>query len=113
MEKAKECLEYLVNNIVENKEAVKIDVKHDEKGVLLELHVAEEDMGRVIGKKGKTADAMRIFIRTIGAREKANVSLMIIEPEGSSKFRKPEPVAQDDNDASKGGTSYEDASAGI
>ncbi len=112
MEKAKECLEYLVSNIVENKEAIRIDVKNDERGVLLELYVAEEDMGRVIGKKGKTADSMRTLIRTIGAREKVSVSLMIIEPEGSAKFKKPE-VAVQNNDTSKDSSNYESASEGL
>ena len=89
MQNSKECLEYLAKQLVSNKEAVRVESTQDNMGVLLELHVANGDMGRVIGKSGVTAKAIRVIIRAIGSMEKANVTIKIIEPEGS-KFNKPE-----------------------
>ena len=94
MENAKQCLEYLVKLIVEDEDAVKVESSQDEMGILLSLHVAREDMGKVIGKGGATAGALRTLIRVIGSSEKASVSVKIIEPEGSTYVRPERPEGE-------------------
>lgn len=82
MEKAKQFLESLVSQLVENPSAVFVEAKTDEMGVLLTLHVAAPDMGKIIGKSGETAKAIRTLLRVCGAQEKARINLKIAEPEG-------------------------------
>lgn len=82
MEKAKQFLEEIVKYLVDNPGAVSIEVQRDDMGILLTLHVAKEDMGKVIGKEGNTAIAIRTLLRVIGMREKARINLKIAEPEG-------------------------------
>tara|TARA_Y100000310_G_scaffold305446_1_gene345603 strand:- start:768 stop:1148 length:381 start_codon:yes stop_codon:yes gene_type:complete len=85
MEKDKDFLEYVVKNLVDHPDDVSIDRTIDERGVLLTLKVHPEDMGKVIGREGATAKAMRALLRTIGAQENARVNLKIEEPEGSTR----------------------------
>jgi len=79
-----EFVEYVVKAIVENPDAVKVDRKIDEMGVLVELTVAPDDMGKIIGKQGQTAKALRTLLRVLGAKHKARINLKITEPEGSA-----------------------------
>ena len=85
MEKDEQLLKTIVEALVSEPEKVKIDRKVDEMGVLLELDVAQADMGTVIGKQGKTAQALRTILRALGARNNARVNLKIAEPEGSTR----------------------------
>lgn len=78
----KEFVEYIVKEIVDKPEKVKVERKIDEMGVLLELTVDAEDMGKVIGKEGNTAKSIRTLLRVLGAKNNARVNLKIIEPEG-------------------------------
>ena len=78
-----EFLEYVVKNIVAYPDQVKIDRKVDEMGVLLTLKVAPEDVGKIIGRKGATARALRYLLRIVGMKTNARVNLKIEEPEGS------------------------------
>lgn len=78
-----EFLEYVVKNIVAYPDQVKIDRKVDEMGVLLTLKVAPEDVGKIIGRKGATARALRSLLRIVGMKTNARVNLKIEEPEGS------------------------------
>jgi len=80
MDKTKKILEVIIMALVENAEDVKIDSRTDEMGVLLTLHLNKEDMGRVIGKEGGTAKALRTILRAIGMTENARVNLKIEEP---------------------------------
>ena len=80
-----QILELIVKNIVNKPEAVKVDRKVDEMGVLLSLKVDPEDMGQIIGRKGSTAKALRTILRVVGAKNKARVNLKIEEPAGSSR----------------------------
>lgn len=80
-----QILELIVKNIVNKPEAVKVDRKVDEMGVLLSLKVDPEDMGQIIGRKGSTAKALRTILRVVGAKNKARVNLKIEEPVGSSR----------------------------
>ena len=88
MQKAKELLETIVRAIVSNPNEVYVEDKADEMGILLTLHVAKEDMGKVIGKLGETAKAIRLLLRVVGASEKAHINMKIFEPEGSRRSEK-------------------------
>jgi len=84
-EQDRDFVEYVVKQIVNNPESVKVDRKIDEMGVLITLDVASEDMGMVIGREGATAKALRTLLRVIGAKNNARVNLKINEPEGSER----------------------------
>src|ERR1700749_1943127 len=78
-------VEYIVKSLVNNPDGVKIDRRIDEKGVLLELTVDAEDLGRVIGKRGATAKGLRILLRALGTKNEARYNLKIVyvdRPEG-------------------------------
>jgi len=84
MERDQEFVEYMVKAIVENPDKVQVKRTIDERGVLLELTVDPADMGKVIGKEGRTAKAIRTLLRVLGAQNDARVNLKIIEPEGGT-----------------------------
>jgi hypothetical protein len=84
-EKEKDFLEYVVKALVDEPAAVKIDRRVDEMGVLLTLKVASADMGKVIGRDGNTAKAIRTLLRVVGIKNNARVNLKIEEPEGGSR----------------------------
>jgi predicted RNA-binding protein YlqC (UPF0109 family) len=85
-ERDQEFLEYIVGEIVDNPDDVKINRTVDERGVLLELTVNPDDMGKIIGKAGATAKAIRTLLRVMGAKHDARYNLKIVEPgeEGST-----------------------------
>lgn len=78
----KEFVEYVVKALVGHPEDVKVQRSVDDMGVLLELSVNPEDMGKVIGKAGATAKSIRTLLRVLGSRNDARVNLKIVEPEG-------------------------------
>lgn len=78
-------LDTVVKSLVEHPEDVKIDRTVDEMGVLLTLSVNPEDMGKVIGRQGNTAKAIRILLRVVGMKNNARVNLKINEPDGKSR----------------------------
>jgi len=82
MEKDVQFLETVVKAIVDNPDKVKVARSVDEMGVLLSLEVDPADMGKIIGKDGRTAKAIRTLLRVIGAQSNARLNLKIIEPEG-------------------------------
>ena len=75
-------IEYVVKQLVEKPDAVQINRTVDEMGVLIQLTVDPSDMGRVIGKEGRTAKALRTLLRVLGAKNNSRVNLKIIEPDG-------------------------------
>jgi uncharacterized protein len=85
-------VEYIVKSIVENPDAVKIERTIDEKGVLLELTVSEDDLGRVIGKRGALAQSLRTLLRALGTKNDARYNLKIVDvgDGGSRKQRNDE-----------------------
>lgn len=85
----KKFLEMIVKELVDHPEDVKVARTVDERGVLLTLAINPEDMGKVIGREGKTAESLRTLLRIIGARSNARVNLKILEPEGSENVRPP------------------------
>lgn len=72
-------VEYVVKSLVSNPDAVQIERRIDEKGVLLELTVDPEDLGRVIGKRGATAQSLRTLLRALGTKNDARYNLKIID----------------------------------
>lgn len=72
-------IEYIVKSLVSNPDAVKVDRSVDEKGVLLELTVDPEDLGRVIGKRGATAQSLRTLLRALGTKNDARYNLKIVD----------------------------------
>lgn len=81
----KEFLEVVVKALVENPADVVIDRTVDEMGVLLTLSVNQNDMGKIIGRSGNTAKAIRTLLRVVGMKHNARVNLKINEPEGYNK----------------------------
>src|SRR3954468_24899941 len=78
-------LEFLVKSLVEHPDDVKIKRTVDEMGVLMTLDVNPEDMGKVIGRQGNTAKAIRILLRVVGMKGNARVNLKINEPVGGQR----------------------------
>ena len=81
-------VEYIVKTLVNNPDKVSVERKIDEKGVLLSLTVDPEDVGRVIGKRGITAQSIRMLLRALGTKQDARYNLKIVntdEEEGSSR----------------------------
>lgn len=72
-------VEYVVKSLVGHPDDVKIDRRVDEKGVLLELTVNPEDLGRVIGKRGATAQSIRTLLRALGTKQEARYNLKIVD----------------------------------
>ena len=71
-------VEYIVKTLVNNPEKVAVERTIDEKGVLLSLTVDPEDVGRVIGKRGVTAQAIRVLLRALGTKQDARFNLKIV-----------------------------------
>lgn len=96
-------IEYIVKSLVGKPEAVSIKRTIDEKGVLLELTVDAEDLGRVIGKRGATAQSLRTLLRALGTKNDARYNLKIVDvggprpPRDDAAAKPANAVATDDN----------------
>ncbi len=77
----KEFLEYVARSLVEKPDEVTVEVEEDGDEVTLTLVVDEHDMGRVIGRDGRIANAMRSLLRVMGARDGRHVELEITSDE--------------------------------
>jgi len=75
----KNVLTYLAKSIVEDPEAVVVETEERRNSVVLRLHVAPGDMGRVIGRRGRVAQAIRSVVRAAGAREGVDASVDIVD----------------------------------
>jgi len=84
-ERDQEFLEFVIKGLVEHPEDVKISRVVDEMGVLLTLDLNGEDMGKVIGRSGNTAKAIRTLLRVVGMKHNARVNLKINEPLGGMR----------------------------
>lgn len=80
MEKDTRFLEFIIKELVENPDDVKITRTVDEMGVLMTLDVNPQDMGKIIGREGNTAKAIRTLLRVVGMKNNARVNLKINEP---------------------------------
>lgn len=89
-------VEYIVKTLVNNPDKVVVDREIDERGVLLSLSVDPEDVGRVIGKRGATAQSIRTLLRVLGTKNGARYNLKIVntDEEGAA------PVAHESADES-------------
>ncbi|MEX1123716.1 MAG: KH domain-containing protein [Patescibacteria group bacterium] len=77
-----EYVESMVKPLVDHPDEVVTTRVLDERGVLIQLTVNQEDMGKVIGREGRTAKAIRSLLRVFGARASARINLKIVEPDG-------------------------------
>lgn len=80
---ARDFIEYVVKNIVDQPDQVEVTVTVDDLGVLVTLKVEKEDMGKIIGKAGQTAKALRVLLRMMGAKNDTRFNLKIVEPDGT------------------------------
>jgi len=87
MNEDQQFLESVVKALVDHPESVHINRTVDEMGVLLTLDVHAEDMGKIIGRSGNTAKAIRTLLRVVGMKNVARVNLKINEPEGGTGGR--------------------------
>ena len=78
-------VEYIVKTLVNNPDKVSVERKIDEKGVLLSLSVDPEDVGRVIGKRGATAQSIRTLLRALGTKNDARYNLKIVNTDGETR----------------------------
>ncbi len=85
MDQDQTFLEYVVKSLADHPEDVKVKRTVDEMGVLLTLSVHKDDMGKIIGRSGATAKAIRTILRVVGMKNEARVNLKIEEPEGSER----------------------------
>lgn len=84
MENDTKFLDFVVKALVDYPESVKITRTVDEMGVLMTLEVHPSDMGKIIGRMGNTAKAIRTILRVVGMKNNSRVNLKINEPEGSA-----------------------------
>jgi predicted RNA-binding protein YlqC (UPF0109 family) len=89
-------VEYVVKSLVGNPDAVSVARSVDDKGVLLELTVDPEDLGRVIGKRGATAQSLRTLLRALGTKNEARYNLKIVD-NGVGAPAKPSNDSTDDS----------------
>ena len=75
----KELLLYMAKNLVDNPDAVTVTESSDDEGTVLELHVAEGDMGKVIGRQGRIAKEIRTIVKTVAQRTGEKVTVEIVD----------------------------------
>ena len=75
----KELLTYIAQNLVDNPDQVEVTEREGDGEVLLELRVASEDMGKVIGRQGRIAKEIRVLMRSVGQRKGTRVSVDITD----------------------------------
>lgn len=100
-------IEYIVKSLVGKPEAVVVERTIDEKGVLLELTVDPEDLGRVIGKRGSTAQSLRSLLRALGTKNDARYNLKIVDVDRPEEERDTPRPRQNDEDINSSESSDE------
>ena len=75
----KELLLYMAKNLVDTPDAVSVNEITDEEGLVLELRVAPEDMGKVIGRQGRIAKEIRTIVKTVAQRDGEKVTVEIVD----------------------------------
>ena len=91
-------VEYVVKSLVEHPDDVVVERMIDEKGVLLTLTVNPEDLGRVIGKRGGTAQSVRTLLRALGTKNDARYNLKIVNNDGYTGARSDDAVSSASDD---------------
>lgn len=87
-------IEYIVKSLVEHQDDVVVDRIIDEKGVLLTLTVNPEDLGRVIGRRGATAQSLRTMLRALGMKNSARYNLKIVNNDRPDEAGEPRKEAE-------------------
>jgi len=114
MEQDQKFLEELIRALVDNPDSVKVTRKVDEMGVLLTLDIHKDDMGKIIGRSGNTAKAIRTLLRVVGMKNDARVNLKINEPEGGKLYGiSREDMNAANSDAAPIGASAADAQSAV
>ena len=75
---AAELVEFVARSLVDDPDAVRVEVHEEDGGQVIELTVAEDDMGKVIGRNGSVAKALRTLLKVVAARDGQSVSLEIV-----------------------------------
>ena len=75
---ALELVEFVARSLVDDPDAVSVEAHDEDGGQVIELHVAEDDMGKVIGRNGSVAKAMRTLLKVVSTREGRPISLEIV-----------------------------------
>ncbi|MDB5186101.1 MAG: hypothetical protein JWL85_624 [Candidatus Saccharibacteria bacterium] len=94
-------VEYIVKSLVSNPDGVIVERRIDEKGVLLELTVDQEDLGRVIGKRGATAQSLRTLLRALGTKNDARYNLKIVDTSDGTHTGAPSSGSQSGSSSSQ------------
>ena len=107
-------IEYIVKSLVGQPDEVKIERSIDEKGVLLTLTVADDDLGRVIGKRGATAQSLRTLLRALGTKNEARYNLKIADGDSPPPRRERRDYgdnhgSSDRRDSRRGGSDRKDS----
>jgi uncharacterized protein len=102
-------VEFVVKALVGDPDAVRVERTIDEKGVLLELTVAPDDLGRVIGKRGGTAQSIRTLLRALGTKNDARYNLKIVDSDGGSGATSPRDTQARDTSAQNSSNDTQDA----
>jgi predicted RNA-binding protein YlqC (UPF0109 family) len=76
----RDFLEFVLNNLLDFPEKITIEEIYDDLGLLFEVTVQEEDMGKIIGKGGQTIQSLRTILRLMGSKRKERVNLKVLEP---------------------------------
>jgi predicted RNA-binding protein YlqC (UPF0109 family) len=76
---AQEFLQFLLGSICEDPDSLDLQVQEDELGTLFTIQVAEDDMGRLIGRGGQNISAIRTLVRVIGAREGERINIKVLD----------------------------------
>ena len=80
-EQSVEFVRYVLSQICEDRGSIDVVSNDDDRGTLLTVTVAESDMGKLIGKDGQTIDAIRLLVRSLGARENVKINLKVVDPQ--------------------------------
>jgi predicted RNA-binding protein YlqC (UPF0109 family) len=75
---ASDLVEFVAKSLVDDPDAVSVEVQREGGGTVIELHVAEDDMGKVIGRNGSVAKALRTLLKVVSTREGEPISLEIV-----------------------------------
>ncbi len=77
--RAEDVLEYVAKQLVDNPDDVEVVVSDGDRNTVLELHVNDDDLGKVIGKRGRTAKALRTLVKAAASLDDENVSVEIVD----------------------------------
>ncbi len=77
--RSENVLEFVAKQLVDHPDDVRIEAEEDDREVVLNLHVHDEDLGKVIGKRGRTAKAIRTLVKAAGSLDDENITVEIVD----------------------------------